>query len=337
MKLIDNVRSVKARLTIHGFQDSEEVPTYAGTATRWSQRVILSIAVQHNWTVWISDVATAFLQSDSFEQLAKDSGSAVREVSFTPPAGSEAIFRTLPGHADYNPVLECFKLLRPAYGLKDAPKAWKKKLNDALLSLGAVICPTDSSLYAFYEAGYLTGLVATHVDDIKAATTDKLRKVILDGLTASFGALKTSLKEFEHCGLKHLQTPAGIKVSQEHYAAQLRPINTALMNIKEINTLLNPLQIRAFQSLLGGLSWLVQTRSDICIYVGALQRVATRATTGHVLKLNQLVRWVRKQDCFLFFKPLKPPLKVVVISDAAFRKEGNLPRVVHEKGNCGPV
>ena len=149
-KLIDGKRAVKARLTIRGFQDQQEVNNYAGTATRWSQRLVVSIAVQEQWKLWIADVATAFLQSDTFEQL-EHAGDATRDVSFSPPSGYEQEYLKLKGFETMTFQREVFKLLRPAYGLRDAPHAWKRKLDGILKKLGAVVMPTDASLYCFYQ------------------------------------------------------------------------------------------------------------------------------------------------------------------------------------------
>jgi hypothetical protein len=70
-KEIDGVRSVKARLTIRGFQDSEEVASFASTASRWGQRVIVSISVLMLWDLWTADVSTAFLRGMEFSELAR--------------------------------------------------------------------------------------------------------------------------------------------------------------------------------------------------------------------------------------------------------------------------
>ena len=320
-KLINGTRSIKARLTIRGFQDQQEVNSYAATASRWSQRLVVSVAVKERWQLWIADVATAFLQSDTFAQLTEEAGDEIRNVCFTPPAGYESEFLKLKGHENMNFTHEVFRLLRPAYGLKDAPRAWKRRLDKILRELGGIPVPTDASLYAFYDSLTLVCLLATHVDDIKGAGTKAATKRILQGLTVAFGQLKTSFDKFEHCGLLHDTGPDGVKISQEHHAAQLRPVPVVDMNTKLIDVMLTVKQTQAFQSVLGGLSWLVQTRGDICIYVVALQRVATRATVGHALKLNQLVKWVRKQPCFLFYPWLRGSLKLVCISDAAFRRE----------------
>lgn len=71
-KLKDEKRTVKARLTIRGFEDLQmDLQTFAGTATRWGQRLISSMSAQNNWPIWAWDVSTAFLQGLTFEQLAE--------------------------------------------------------------------------------------------------------------------------------------------------------------------------------------------------------------------------------------------------------------------------
>jgi hypothetical protein len=91
-KEIDGVRSVKARLTIRGFQDSEEVASFASTASRWGQRVIVSISVLMLWDLWTADVSTAFLRGMEFSELARLTNSEIRDVAFLPPKGSERYF-----------------------------------------------------------------------------------------------------------------------------------------------------------------------------------------------------------------------------------------------------
>ena len=320
-KIIDKVRSVKARLTVRGYEDTGNVTTFASTATRWSQRLIVSIAVQEGWDLFVSDVATAFLQSDTFSEVAEQTSTQIRDVSFMPPKDCNDEIKRLAGFETWDPVHEVLHLLRPVYGLKDAPKMWKRKLNDTLLKLGGIPAPTDNSVYCFYKGSRLTAAIATHVDDIKGCGEVSVIKALLEGLTQAFGTLKTSFREFEHCGLIHRQTQLGVEISQDHYAKQLRVVPLVGLDTANVDTLLTPAQIKMFQSILGGLSWLIQTRADLCIYVCHLQRVAHRATTGHILTVNQLVRWVRKQRCFLFYKRLVPPIRCIVISDAAFRKE----------------
>ena len=101
-KLINGIRAIKARLTIRGYEDNEDTSTFASTATRWSQRIVCSFAVLNGWSIWISDVSTAFLQSDTFAKLAEDSGTEARHVCLRPPKGYEAEFNKLEGLEDCN-------------------------------------------------------------------------------------------------------------------------------------------------------------------------------------------------------------------------------------------
>ena len=321
-KEIDGVRAVKARLTIRGFQDLAEVPSYASTASRWAQRLIVSTAVQKGWKLWVTDISTAFLQGMSFTELAKLTGSKVRDVAFVPPKGSEKYFTELPGLSNLNFAIEVLKLLKAAYGLRDAPRAWRIRLDAELKKLGGVPLLTDKSLYCFYtEKGCLEAFVSTHVDDIKGTGTEARTKDILLGLERSFGKLKTQVGSFQHCGLMHEETETGYVVHQSHYASQLRCIDTSALDVSKPDQPLNPGFQSAYLSLLGGLSWLIQTRLDIAIYVVALQRAASKATTGHLLKLNKLTKWVRRKPYKLTYKKLKQPCKLITISDSAFRTE----------------
>ena len=323
-KEIDGKKTVKARLTIRGFQDLAEVPSYASTASRWGQRLVISIAVQRNWKLWVTDISTAFLQGMTFDELAKLTGSEVRDVAFVPPKGSEQYITELDGYRDFNFSTEVLRLLKAAYGLRDAPRAWRIRLDTELRRLGGTVLLTDKSLYCFYGAkGELEAILSTHVDDIKGAGTEVRTKAILLGLQNAFGKLKTQTDNFVHCGLMHEATKDGYVVHQTHYAAQLRCVDTSALDITKLDKELEPKYVSAYLSLLGGLSWLIQTRIDIAIYVVALQRAATKATTGHLLKLNKLTKWVRRKEFKLTYKRLRAPCKLVTISDSAFRTEPN--------------
>ena len=80
-------RIIRARLTVRGFKDRDKgtLGTYAGTAQRYSQRVIVSEAVANGWDIYTSDVNKAFLQGVTYEELAQLTGEPVREVNFYLP------------------------------------------------------------------------------------------------------------------------------------------------------------------------------------------------------------------------------------------------------------
>ena len=78
-----------------------------------------------------------------------------------------------------------------------------------------------------------------------------------------------------------------------------------------------------FMSLVGALAWLTLTMPAICIYVAFLQRQCKAPTLGHVRRANRLLRWIRRNKTRLgiWFQRLKPPLRVMTLSDSAFKAQ----------------
>ena len=324
-KLIDGIRTVKARLTIRGFEDmSVSSDNYAGTATRWSQRVIASVAVQRTWHIFVTDVSTAFLQSMTFSEMAKENCGYAREVCFVPPIGSEQYFRELPDMRKYDPLVHVLKLLKPVYGLKDAPAAWKKQLNRVLLLAGGRQLHTDKCLWAWFDnVGCLQLLLSTHVDDLKGCGEEATTTRVLNVLTKEFGILKTQFDDFTHCGIKHEtnKQDKSITLHQHEYAQQLILMDAVPLLAVPACTPLTATQHAQYLSSLGGVSWLVQTRTDICVYVCALQRAAKAPQVQHALRLIKVCKWVKRKKSHLLFRKLRTPTRVVAPSDSAFRKE----------------
>ena len=128
-------KTVKARLVVRGFKDTQggSLDTFASTATRWAQRIILSVAVQNDWHIRCLDVAQAFLQGIDFKTLAARTGEPLRRVCFTPPSDSWQILSKL-GY-NCNPAAHVFELLKGVFGLKDAPRMWRLRLHNRLIEI----------------------------------------------------------------------------------------------------------------------------------------------------------------------------------------------------------
>ena len=72
-KKVDDKWVIQARLVVRGFKDFQapQLSTFAGTTSRWGQRVINSVAVQKGWSIFSADVSQAFLRGLSFDEAAK--------------------------------------------------------------------------------------------------------------------------------------------------------------------------------------------------------------------------------------------------------------------------
>ncbi|KAB2634462.1 S2-RNase [Pyrus ussuriensis x Pyrus communis] len=137
----------KARLVARGFTQTFGVDykeTFAPVAKMSTIRVLLSVAVNHEWPLYQMDVKNAFLHGDLEE---------------------EVYMQLPPGHPQaQNSGMAC-KLHKSIYGLKQSPRAWYAKLSSVLENFGFKRSHADSSLFVrIGSVGKLVVLI--YVDDI---------------------------------------------------------------------------------------------------------------------------------------------------------------------------
>jgi hypothetical protein len=145
---------------------------------------------------------------------------------------------------------------------------------------------------------------------------------VLKILEQEFGSLKTVEDNFIHCGITHETQVDGTLVLHQHpYAQQLILMDSVPLAAAKTTDPLTLAQQAQYQSLLGGLSWLQQTRLDVAVYTCSLQRSATKPLVEHALRLNRVVKWTKRKRSQLTYRKLSCPTRVVGASDAAFRKE----------------
>ena len=135
---------------------------------------MIAIAVQFGWAVYSADVSEAFLRGLSFREL-YESGedSILRSVQLELPAGSVELLRTLDGMNDFDPQCECPNMLKPGFGLKDAPRLWNKALKRVLSEIGLVAIRVDEQLYVKHDKhSVLILILSVHVDDLKLSGLD---------------------------------------------------------------------------------------------------------------------------------------------------------------------
>jgi hypothetical protein len=321
-----NEDEIKARLTVRGFMDSAgpELLTYAGTASRWGQRLIVAVACQKKWRLVCADVGSAFLKSLTFREIAEINNEPVRKCSFSPPSGYSDFVRKLPGCSNYDENLHELELLKPVYGLKDAPRAWRRRLHTAMVELGAENLRTDRCIYVWRKGNKLIAICSAHVDDLKLAGEKDIVDHILTTLTQQFGKLKIVNDSFEHCGIWHEYQPSdgSYHLHQNHFTERLKLPDMEGISRDTPSQLLTEPQIAVYLSGLGSLAWLVQTRMDVAIYIQALQRNAKKPTVSHMLRLCCVIKWCKRKPCYLRYCFLPSDyFKVLVCNDAAFRRE----------------
>nr|GEX76749.1 retrovirus-related Pol polyprotein from transposon TNT 1-94 [Tanacetum cinerariifolium] len=145
-----NIERYKARLVAKGFNQKEGIDyneTFAPVAKMVTLRIILAVAIHHDWIIEQLNVNNAFLHGDLHE-----------EVYMQVPQGYS---QTLPPNTVY-------KLKKSIYGLKQANRQWFERLTTFLKTLGFKQSYVDTSLFTLQTATTSLGLLV-YVDDILIA------------------------------------------------------------------------------------------------------------------------------------------------------------------------
>jgi hypothetical protein len=323
-KIIDKTREVKARLCVRGFKDREamELETFAGTATRWGQRMVYSIAAQHGWMLWSMDISMAFLRGLTFTEISERTGAKQRNLQFDLPKGANVLLREFPGFEDFNDYIETLDQTKPGFGTKDAPWAWSLELVDALVTFGFVATRADPRFFVLFRNAALHAVISTHVDDVKGASTDEVRKEFLKYLEERYGKVAFQEKSFECVGIKHKQyDDFSVEMDQDHYCKQMRQIDLTAVKYEDVDFLLPQHLIQLYMSLLGGIAWLTLTRAEVCVFVNKLQRKAKNPSLGDAKDANKLLRWIQRKSAKTLYKKMLPPVAIVIFSDSAYRAD----------------
>ena len=290
------IRYIRARLTVRGFKDrdADKVSTYAGTSTRYSQRLVASIAAIMGWDLATADISKAFLQGVSYDELAQITGEPKRDVCFDLPKMSLPALRSLPGYQDFDPSRETLRCLKPGTGLKDAPQAFSLKLSKVTEACGLKPVSVDPELVAYHRNGALVFIMSKHVDDLKFAGVPSEVTRIMDKIQEVFGELRIVKHKFTNCGVRHIQDPGtkGVTLDQEDYIAALKPLVDPEFSRAPPEQALSERMQLLYMSLLGAVAYAMLTRIDAAVYVAALQRVAHAPLVIHVRRLNAVTRWM---------------------------------------------
>ena len=148
------------------------------------------------------DIARASAEKSTVE--------SVRAVHLIIPKESQHLIRKLKGFENYDLNIHILRLLKGGYGLKDAPRLWRKRLHESLVSFGMKATQMDPSIYCKWrrqgENYELVLILSTHVDDLKGGGVPGESTGLLAHLEKEFGKGKLHWNPFEHCGIDYQQS-----------------------------------------------------------------------------------------------------------------------------------
>ena len=197
-KMVDGVKKVKARLVAKGFQDPDLteglVDTSGCVSLRSSHLQVISLSALQKWKLWSLDIKNAFLQADGFDR---------------------AVFLRAPDEWNPGSAHRIWKLNAPAYGLNDAPVAFRRSLKRHLMNstlsmdrvgLKCIGSSFDPCLFfVFRKTGSAVGAFTTHIDDILGCGEPGVMDGIRTFLELRFGELKSQEGNFVHVGMELVQ------------------------------------------------------------------------------------------------------------------------------------
>ena len=273
---------VRARLTAKGFQEEIIVRSDSPTVGKSTFRTMLTIAVSNNWDIKTTDITSAFLQGDEID----------REIYMKPPP-----------EAGLHPN-QVWKLTKPLYGLNDASRKFYLKVVRILKQCGCIQSLFDSALFYFKnEAGELSGIVGTHVDDFIHAGNDLFERKVMNVVNKSFTVGSSEKSTFKYTGFQITQSRQMIKVDQLDYVEKMK-IKTPSQKKKK-SDLLNEEEISMLRSNVGALQWVARgTRPDLGFEAIDLSTRFTKATYEDLHRsIKALKRLKVEKDQCMFLVP----------------------------------
>lgn len=196
-----------------------------------------------------------------------------------------------------------YKLKKALYGLQQAPRAWRIKLNQILRSLNFKRCSKEPSLSRKENSQELL-IVVVYVDDL--LVTGSSLKAILEFKheMASNFEMSDLGKLTYYLGIEVLQFEEVIILMQDRYARRiLDEARMSSCNLTHVPMELNAqfskspdeekIDEKEYRRAIGCLRYLLHTRPDLSFSVGVLSRYMQEPKASHGAALKQILRYLR--------------------------------------------
>ena len=232
------------------------------------------------------------------------------------------------------------KLVKPMYGLCDAPRAWYEEASERILRAGVTIQrhPFDPCLFLVYRPlpkdqavdlmleRDLACIFGIHVDDLVGCgdpqdqyfidTKKKLQEIF------TFREWQDGNK-LEYCGSQiDCEKDDVIMLKQEEYIHKVKPIPISKERLTDTSQAVTEKKRSLLRGLIGGLQWpATQSAPHLQVGISQLAGETSRATIETLQKGNKHLRYAKEYaDVGLQYRRLglKDEMTFIAYSDASF-------------------
>ena len=275
--------SLKARLVIQGFTDPQlgAKPTASPTVSRRGRQLFLTVAGSLRMKVFKGDAKTAFSQ-----------GLVGDQELHCEPIAEPAQALGLEHH-------QCVRLRKSVYGLIDAPRAWRERVETDMNKLKWRTWTAEPCFCVMTSAkGQIEGLAVAYVDDFMVAVHEEspISQKHFTDVKALHEWGEWESGSFTQCGVqivqhRHQNRWCGFSLSCAHYAESMVLLDLSSARRKQREDPVTAKELAALRGLLGQLMWLAtqvvpQLHAPSSLLLGYLG-VATVST---LLEANKLAR-----------------------------------------------
>ena len=278
----------KARLVLLGYQtkDLGREPTASPTASRRARNVMLTVAAAHNWKLIKGDVTSAFLQANELD----------KDLFIEPDDVLKKAFNVKDG--------ELLQVVKPGYGIGEAPRHWWETVKEDFARLGLQACELEPCLWLLRcsRTSRLIGMVMAHVDDfIMAGDTShpewnnivkKIRDLYQWG---TWEDMNDGIASLEQCGVMIEENEQGFFLHQRAYIEKITEVSAASGGRHRSTDTLKDQDKTALREFCGKVYWLgVNTMPFVLAWVADLQSKIPEGTHQLYTAANNIVKLIQQ-------------------------------------------
>ena len=274
--------------------------TDAPTCPQLAFHMLCSQAVLRKRKLGTFDCKTAFLTGKEHD----------RDIYCRPP--KEGLPGIKPG--------SLLKLVKGAYGLREAPRLWYLKAREVMADAGFEEMQTAKACFVLFDRSgpepINVGMLVLHVDDACYAGEGPIFEKAMKYVRSKFTIGKEEFGEFDFLGRHVIQrNDYTIEIDQHTYIDCLQSVAVSKERRTNPKATLTPKELHDYRSIVGQLAWPARETMPMLSYsVSDLQQRVSQATVHDLVHANNILnlakRWCKQQNAKLVFRDLGPELRL---------------------------